>query len=752
VDKADALNQKLIAELQEKNAIIRKQADSELNQLNQQLLSNLEELTRSEFFLKKAQKTAKVGSWQFYPKDVQMFWSDQMYEIFEINGKGINRSHANVFNFPEAATIIKENFVHQIDREKETDLTVQIKSSNGTRKWLRILGFPNFTNGECTSVSGIVHDITYFKESEQRIMATERNYKSLFEQASDLIMITDLKGKFVDVNTSMCKVLGYEKEELLQLNIANVIDPEQLREKPIQFKELIGGAHVINERLMLHKNGSIVPVEANVKRFGDHYLMAIARDIRDRKKANYLLNERIKELSTLYSVSQLLSLDSKPMEDVLAEIPDFIPSGWQYPEICVARLSIQGKTYESENYRPSQYSQKALLFDDESEIGVLEVAYLEERPEEYEGPFFREERNLLNTLAEMIQIYVKRKKEQEERNKAQANLKATINNTEIYIWSLDHNFNVLTFNDTFSQYVHKYFGKTVYVGCNHRDLFTEQRVRKWEERYKRVLTGELVILEETSHEMDFRFSLSPIIENGKVTGISIFADNVTEDNKRARELEEANRKINEHKIMALRSVMNPHFIFNVLSSIQYFITRNDQFNAINYLTSFSKLMRTVLTRSVADRIPLKDELEMLKDYVNLEKLRFEEKFEFRIEHDPALEVDAIRIPSLLVQPYVENAILHGLYNKEGAGTLTMRVKMKEPYLIFEIEDDGIGRQAAAQMNTAKDPKRKSMGTKLTEERLKLINQDSEVAVSYTDLREGNSPAGTLVQIRIKLEE
>ncbi len=202
-------------------------------------------------------------------------------------------------------------------------------------------------------------------------------------------------------------------------------------------------------------------------------------------------------------------------------------------------------------------------------------------------------------------------------------------------------------------------------------------------------------------------------------------------------------------MMALRSVMNPHFIFNVLSSIQYFITRNDELNAINYLTSFSKLMRTVLTRSVADLVSLREELDLLHDYVHLEKLRFEKKFDVRIECDKHINPDEISMPSLLIQPYVENAILHGLYNKEGEGHLLISVSADGEFLRFVIEDDGIGRKAAQAFRDKSKTKRQSMGTKLTEERLIILNGDSQPPVVYEDLYEGNEPAGTRAIIRVK---
>ncbi len=142
---------------------------------------------------------------------------------------------------------------------------------------------------------------------------------------------------------------------------------------------------------------------------------------------------------------------------------------------------------------------------------------------------------------------------------------------------------------------------------------------------------------------------------------------MTHRKARDRELVEANKKIGELKLMALRSVMSPHFIFNVLNSIQYFIARNDRLNAINYLSTFSKLVRSILTHSVDNKIKLAEEIEMLTNYVQLEMTRFENKFDFNLFVDEGLEVESIVIPSLLIQPYVENAILHGLYNKKEKG-------------------------------------------------------------------------------------
>jgi LytS/YehU family sensor histidine kinase len=188
----------------------------------------------------------------------------------------------------------------------------------------------------------------------------------------------------------------------------------------------------------------------------------------------------------------------------------------------------------------------------------------------------------------------------------------------------------------------------------------------------------------------------------------------------------------------------------VLNSIQFFIAKNDRFNAINYLSTFSKLIRSVLTHSVDNKVKLADEIEMLKNYVELEKTRFENKFLFDLHVDQALEIDNIEIPALLIQPYVENAILHGLYNKKEQGTLSIRIKEDNDAVLFDIEDDGIGREAAMQLRKQSFPMHKSVGIRLTEERLKLINEHHKVSFEVSDLHNDHGPAGTRVRIWVRI--
>jgi len=359
-----------------------------------------------------------------------------------------------------------------------------------------------------------------------------------------------------------------------------------------------------------------------------------------------------------------------------------------------------------------------------------------------------------NHMIVIIRDISERKKDQQKLLTSQANLAATINNTGILIWSIDRKFNLLTFNKPFANYIREAYGFEVRSGAKIFGHLSSSNARemnlKWSQHYLRALSGETVHLEEQQLEKYFQYSLSPIIEEDKVIGVSVFAENVTERKQRNRELAEANKKIGELKLMALRSMMSPHFIFNVLSSIQFFIAKDDKLNAINYLSTFSKLIRSVLAHSVSNTIKLSDEIDLLKNYVHLEMMRFENKFDFMLNVDPKVDVDLIKIPSLLLQPYVENAILHGLYNKHGKGVLCISMREKDETLIIEIEDDGIGREAAMKLRHRSSPSHKSMGIKLTEERLKLINQQYHADFETIDLMKENVPCGTRVRIQVAL--
>lgn len=339
---------------------------------------------------------------------------------------------------------------------------------------------------------------------------------------------------------------------------------------------------------------------------------------------------------------------------------------------------------------------------------------------------------------------------------SEANLRATMNNTNVMVWSVDREMRYVMMNAAFLNYIRETYQQELREGMqampiDENDAEAVATRNKWIEFYKRALIGETFSLTEERFGRQLSYSLTPVIENGKVVGVSVFAEDISERIQNQRELADAQRSLAEYKLMALRSVMNPHFIFNALNSIQYFITKNDRLNAINYLSTFSKLIRGILTNSKHKTIKLSDEIELLKHYIQLEMVRFENKFEFVMEVDSDIDVDNIEVQSLIVQPFVENAILHGLYNSTRKGILKIAVKEdSSDGIVFIIEDNGIGRKAALELRKKTHPAHQSFGISLTEERLRLFNNNKDVSAEIEDLFDEDGPAGTRVKIRVKV--
>ena len=182
-------------------------------------------------------------------------------------------------------------------------------------------------------------------------------------------------------------------------------------------------------------------------------------------------------------------------------------------------------------------------------------------------------------------------------------------------------------------------------------------------------------------------------------------------------------KLSETEMASLRSQMNPHFIFNCLNSIQFFAAQNDSERASNYLSKFSRLIRLVLENSKSEYVTLENEVETLRLYIEMEAMRFPGKLDYYIETDSDIDPEMIRIPPLLLQPFVENAIWHGLMHKDAGGMVRISLtKTENEVLHVEITDNGIGRQKATAYKSKSATKNKSLGMKITADRIELINQ------------------------------
>lgn len=215
-----------------------------------------------------------------------------------------------------------------------------------------------------------------------------------------------------------------------------------------------------------------------------------------------------------------------------------------------------------------------------------------------------------------------------------------------------------------------------------------------------------------------------------------------------------NKRLAEMEMKVLKAQMNPHFIFNSLNSINRFIMENEADIASDYLIKFSKLIRLILQHSNHQYVSLSSELEAIKLYLSLESLRFEHRFAFNILIDESVDTGFIEIPPLIIQPYVENAIWHGLVSKPDDGLIEIRICKNEDVLLCEIEDNGIGRAKAAEQNSKSALRSKSLGMEITLSRLQILNsslknRQSEVDVIDLYDQYGNA-SGTLVRLSIAI--
>jgi len=224
-----------------------------------------------------------------------------------------------------------------------------------------------------------------------------------------------------------------------------------------------------------------------------------------------------------------------------------------------------------------------------------------------------------------------------------------------------------------------------------------------------------------------------------------------EINKRQQEKEQLQQRISETEQLALKSQMNPHFIFNSLNSIQQYVIDRDVKGANSFISGFSKLMRQTLDFSSKEKVALTEEIGYLQNYLELERVRMESKFDFTIIIETISPVTELRIPPLLLQPYVENALRHGVrYLKDESGHIALSFIEKDGVLDCIIEDNGIGREKAGKLKAVNPIEYQSKGMSLTAERVELLNRnaDRKIVISITDLTDANGAAcGTRVSVK-----
>ena len=294
--------------------------------------------------------------------------------------------------------------------------------------------------------------------------------------------------------------------------------------------------------------------------------------------------------------------------------------------------------------------------------------------------------------------------------------------------------------------LHKNFSDSLLINKNTQGL-TDARLRYETDSHNKEV--ELLSFRIKNQRLMI-YGFSGIIVLTLAIGLLLFRGSKL---KAKRRISEMNRKISEITQANLRQQMNPHFIFNTLNSIQYYMYQHDKLATNNYLTKFSSLMRKVLENSQHTSITLHDELDALNLYLELECIRFKDKFDYKINIDEEIDTLLFKVPTMLIQPFVENSICHGLMSGEGKGFIKIDLKLEQDYISCTIEDNGIGREAAQKRKAKSENNHNSLGTQIVTSRLDLVNAlyGTSLKTIYTDLKNNNGESeGTRVEIHIPI--
>ncbi|MDN5204688.1 histidine kinase [Fulvivirgaceae bacterium BMA10] len=431
----------------------------------------------------------------------------------------------------------------------------------------------------------------------------------------------------------------------------------------------------------------------------------------------------------LLSLRRALSLAETIGDDnLINEISDIIGSVLKKQNNYLEELDFKKDELQKSVQRNDLTRQNTLNLD-------IAQIYLENDKSEEAVPFLQSSVNISEQLND-LETNVQARKSLSGAYTQQGNYNAALNNYRDYVDLVDQLYENKQKEIQLSNQVQQ-------------DLFRKQETINLLEKDMRLNQNKIQLLEKDralNEEYIFRQRL---LIYGLILFILIILGSAFLLYRNVRQKRLANQLL---ALKSLRSQMNPHFIFNALNSVNSFISKNDTRKANKYLSDFSRLMRTVMENSQCDFVPLSDEIETLKLYLKLEHFRFRDKFDYSFSVSDKLAVDEFRIPPMLIQPYIENAIWHGLRYREEKGFLSVSINSESNSVVMTIEDDGIGREQSKALKTNNQKIQKSTGMKNTENRIQLINDTyhSSINFSIEDIN-GQNATGTRVTVKIPRE-
>lgn len=336
--------------------------------------------------------------------------------------------------------------------------------------------------------------------AEAALRESEEQYRELFDNAKDAIYVHDLSGVYLSANRAAEKLIGYSRDEILGRNFAQFIAPEYLGQMRSALDQKLEDKRATSYEIELLANGGRrVPVEVSSRLIFEKGIavgvQGMARDISERKQAErenkkllHDVSERVKELTVMHDVAQILQVNEKTTPELLEEIVTRMPAAWQFPEISAARIVFGELSFQTTNFSSTEWHQCVEFVTADGQLGNIEVVYLEERPNEFEGPFLPEERRLIDCLADMLRSTLDRRQAQEKLKRSEEWLRVIFDASRDGILVEDDQ-NVVYVNNSQTRML-GYHSSEELIGRNVSELLSEDDAERMAEYGRARLRGE----------------------------------------------------------------------------------------------------------------------------------------------------------------------------------------------------------------------------------------------------------------------